>query len=272
MYPRQLTGFVEAEAHVRPILNIGDTGFGALIDANVSYYGDLVYFGLRSQPFGLGRTQGSTAFTQTTLAEGGYNSRPFAIGLGVGLTSVYGDLQELFELTSMAGDSAPGGAWQTGQPETTEWSQDMQHAFALGQRVRLGAQDGLNLLVANTLLYFGGAEGRAANDSASNPGFIWGGTNARLTVPLALNADLFFEGGGGVVGYAYGAVGVFGWLSGNGGPGSVGLLASAGGAGVWSARTRENLRYGYTEEDDTEVAGPMASIGLRYRMGVGGAR
>lgn len=270
MYPRHLTRFLEAEVHLRPILNVGDTGFGILLDANSTYYAEQFYLGLRSQPLGLGRSQGSTMFTQTTLAEGGYNSRPFAIGLGFGFTSVYGDLQELFQLTafdSAASSERGADEWQAGQPETTPWSQEMQHAFALGQRVRLGAMDGLNLMVANTLLYFDGTAGRAADDESSSPGFIWGGTSAKLTLPLALNADLFLEGGGGVVGYAYGAVGVFGWLKGNGGPGSLGLMASAGGAGVWSARTRENLRFNFTEEDQIGIGGPMVSIGLRYRMG-----
>ncbi|HEX7480463.1 MAG TPA: hypothetical protein VF331_21870 [Polyangiales bacterium] len=270
LYPRQLHGFIEAELHLRPLLNIGSAGFGVLMDDHLTYYGEDFYLGLRNEPFGFGRTQGSSAFTQTSSAEGGYNSRPFAIGLAVGFTSVYGDLQEMFNFTASSAKSAAAhGAWQDGQPETGHWSQDMQHAFALGQRVRLGTLDGLNLTVANTLLFFPGGSANA-DGSQSKGGFIWGGTDAKLSIPLAQRADLFLEGGGGVMGYAYGAVGVFGWLRGNGGPGSFGLMASAGGARVWGTRTRPNLRYDYVETDDIVVAGPMVSLGLRYRADVGG--
>ena len=273
LYPRQLTGFVEAELHVRPILNIGQTGFGALIDANLSLYQERYFIGLRSQPLGLGRTAGSTTFTQTSLLEGGYNSRPFALGLGLGVTSVYGDLSRMFEITSFSSDLSSPGAGVTTTPPGS-WRQAMQHAFTLGQRVRLGAMDGLNLTVANNLLYFGGKN--AANSvNAKKAGFIWGGSNARLTVPLALTTDMFFEGGGGVTGFAYGAVGVFSWLRGNGGDGSLGLLASAGGAGVWSTRTRPVFyttgELAYTNEDSVQIAGPLVSLGLRYRYGLGGA-
>ncbi len=271
LYPRQLSGFVEAELHLRPILNIGQTGFGALIDANLSLYQERYFIGLRSQPLGLGRSAGSTTFTQTSLLEGGYNSRPFALGLGVGVTSVYGDLSRMFELTSIDfGSKSPGADVTTTPPGS--WHQAMQHAFTLGQRVRLGAMDGLNLTVANNLLYFGGKDATNSVD-AKKAGFIWGGSNARLTVPLALTTDMFFEGGGGVTGFAYGAVGVFSWLRGNGGDGSLGLLASAGGAGVWSTRTRPVLyttgARAYTEEDSVQIAGPLVSLGLRYRYGLG---
>lgn len=269
MYPRQLHGFVEAEMHLRPLLNIGSAGFGVLIDDHLTYYGESFYLGLRNEPFGFGRTQGSTAFTQTASAEGGYNSRPFAIGLAAGFTSVYGDLQQMFNFTASSNAGGNSAPWQAGQPETGPWSQHMQHAFALGQRVRLGTMDGLNLTVANTLLFFPGGSANA-DGSASKGGFIWGGTDAKLTIPLAQRADLFFEGGGGVMGYAYGAVGVFGWIRGNGGPGSFGLMASAGGARLWGASTRPNLRYGNTESTDIVVAGPMVSLGLRYRAEVGG--
>ncbi len=271
LYPRQLAGFVEAELHVRPILNIGQTGFGALVDANLTLYQERYFIGLRSQPLGLGRTAGSTTFTQTSLLEGGYNSRPFALGLGLGVTSVYGDLSRMFEITSLSDRSSSPGADLTTTPPTP-WHQAMQHAFTLGQRVRLGAMDGLNLTVANNLLYFGGNDATYSVD-AKKAGFIWGGSNARLTVPLALTTDMFFEGGGGVTGFAYGAVGVFSWLRGNGGEGSLGLLASAGGAGVWSTRTRKilytNGALAYTEEDSVEIAGPLVSLGLRYRYGLG---
>ncbi|MEN9579914.1 MAG: hypothetical protein RJA70_2923 [Pseudomonadota bacterium] len=265
-YPRQLHGFTEAEGHLRPILNIGQTGFGVLFDGNLTHYAERYFVGLRSQPLGFGRSAESTAFTQTTLLEGGYNSRPFALGLGVGVTSVFGDLGSMFEVTALSGQAEDGGAPQLGPGP---WRQDMQHAFTLGQRVRLGAMDGLNLTVANNLLYFGG-QTETASRSSEKAGFIWGGTNARLTVPLALNADMFLEGGGGVTGFAYGAVGVFSWLRGNGGPGSLGLLASAGGAGVWSTRTRD-VRFDlaaqpYQEEETIVIGGPLVSLGARYRF------
>jgi len=268
MYPRQLHGFVEAEIHIRPLLNVGTAGAGVLLDDHLTYFAEHYYLGLRNEPFGIGFSEGGTAFTQSTFGEGGYNSRPFAIGLAVGFTSVYGDLQEMFDITSSNDESGSADPWMEGEPELGPRTQDMQHAFALGQRVRLGAMDGLNLMVSNTLLFFPGG-GETADGEEAEGGCIWGGTNAKLTIPLAQRADLFLEGGGGVMGYAYGAVGVFTWLNGNGGPGSLGLMASAGGAGVWGARTQENLRYGYKESEEIVVSGPMVSIGLRYRAALG---
>jgi hypothetical protein len=271
MYPRQLHGFIEAELHLRPLLNMGEAGAGVLIDDHLTYYAEHHYLGLRNEPFGLGFGEDGTAFTQTTFAEGGYNSRPFAIGLALGFTSVYGDLQEMFDITSSDEGAGAAAPWDPSEPELGPWTQDMQHAFAIGQRVRLGALDGMNLLVSNTLLYFPGGGESADGSGESEAGFIWGGTNAKLTIPLAQRADLFIEGGGGVMGYAYGAVGVFTWLSGNGGPGSLGLMASAGGAGVWGARTQENYRYEYKNTEEIVVAGPMVSLGLRYRAALFGS-
>ena len=43
-------------------------------------------------------------------------------------------------------------------------------------------------------------------------------------------------------------------------------MASAGGAGVWGARTQLNLRFQYKETDEIVVSGPMVSLGLRYRF------
>lgn len=271
MYPRQLHGFVEAEMHLRPLINVGEAGAGILVDDHLTYYAKHYYLGLRNEPFGIGFSKSGSVFTQSTFGDVGYNSRPFSVGLAVGFTSVYGDLQEMFDITA-SGDTDEGNetSWEAGQPEEGPWSQDMQHAFALGQCVRLGAMDGLNLSVANTLLFFPGGS-KNADDEESEGGFIWGGTDIKLSIPLAQRVDLFLEGGGGVMGYAYGAIGVFGWLSGNGGPGSLGLMASAGGEGLWGARTRRNLRYHYTDSDDIVVAGPMASLGLRYRAALGGS-
>ena len=88
MYPRQLFGFVEAEIHVRPLLNVGAAGAGVLVDDHLTYYAEHYYLGLRNEPFGIGLNDGGTAFTQSTFLEGGYNIERLRSSRA-GFTSVY---------------------------------------------------------------------------------------------------------------------------------------------------------------------------------------
>jgi hypothetical protein len=132
------------------------------------------------------------------------------------------------------------------------WKED-EFGFVLSQVFRLGPRDGLNLTGRNTLI-----------------NFEWGGAHGAIDIPLTGHTTLFLEGGGSIMGYGMGALGVFTWLKGSGDAGSVGLSASAGFAAVWVGRDYEDEGLQEPEEedgDDITALGPMVSIGIDYRFG-----
>ncbi len=254
LYPRKFDGLAEVSTTVRPIINIGASGFGVLCDLSAAYWAPHFFVDFRIQPLGFGWTEGSKVVSNSMLLSGGYNGRAFAVGLGAGLTSVNGNLSEMMNSFGIgyteAGDSSEG------EPE---WEQSTRHAFSLTQRVRLGAQEGLHISVNNTLLYY-----RAGRNDDNPTGFIYGGTTGRITWPLAMHTDMFVEGGGGVMGFGFGAIGVFTWLRGNGDAGSIGLSASAGAAGIWSEKRRQYATY--TDSERVVISGPMFALGLNIRF------
>lgn len=133
------------------------------------------------------------------------------------------------------------------------WSED-EVGFVLSQVFRLGPRDGLNLTGRNTLI-----------------NFEWGGAHGTIDIPLTGHTAMFLEGGGSMMGYGMGALGVFTWLKGNGDAGSIGLSVAAGFAMVWVNRDYEDEGGQEPPEgeddDDVTAIGPMVSIGFDYRFG-----
>jgi hypothetical protein len=267
-YPRHLTGLFEIDIAVRPIINVGsEGGFGALCDLSFSWWGRYVFANVRMQPLGFGWVDDGQVVTSSLLAEGGYNGRAFALGIGLGIAAVNGDMDNMLGYGSDLATSKDS----SGSEEEPTWEQRTQVGFALSQRVRLGARDGFNVTVSNVLIYH---EDNSDEEDA-RAGFIYGGTNGRISWPLALRVDMFLDGGGGVMGYWYGALGIFTWVRGNGDAGSVGISASAGGAGLSGQRAKTESRTDYQTKEtntytDTErlsIAGPMFSLGLTIRLG-----
>jgi hypothetical protein len=261
VYPRHLPRLAEVALVARPIINVGsDGGFGALCDLSVAWWGRYYFVDLRMQPLGFGWVDDGKIVTNSLLAEAGYHGRAFAVGMGVGLASVNGDMDEMLGYSGAMNKAADEGA--TNEIQEAEWDQRTQHGFSLSQVVRLGAMDGLNLKVSNVLIYHRD-DGDGDEDESS--GFIWGGITGRFAFPLALRVDMFLEGGGGFMGYWFAAVGVFTWLKGNGDAGSVGISASAGGAGLRGVRKKD---YGdYVDTEYLYINGPMFSLGLVTRFG-----
>lgn len=256
VYPRAFRGIGEVQSTIRPIINIGARGFGALSDLMIAYYFPHVFVDFRIQPLGFGWTEGKKVITNSMVLSGGYNARAFAVGIGVGITSVNGNLTDMMNSYGVNGISDASYS-DNSEPS---WEQRTKHAFSLAQRVRLGSKEGLRITIDNTLLYYKKVSG---DDTPS--GFIYAGTAGRITWPLSLRTDMFVEGGGGVMGFGFGALGVFTWLRGNGDAGSIGLSISAGGAGIWSEKQRET--NGYTEIESVTISGPMFSVGMTYRFG-----
>jgi hypothetical protein len=251
----------EVSVVLRPLVNIGTPlGAAVLADIAMTYWGSAYFAGLRIEPLGLGTTKYGSIVATAALAEGGYDGRAFAVGLGVGLAAVNGDLDHMLSVfQSTAADESGSGS-------TTQISRPVTHtAFAMSQVARLGARDGLNLQVRNIIFLH--------EDSATNQsGFIYGGTTGKFSVPAGRRADFFAEGGGGVMGYWFFGLGVGNWIVGNGSPGSWYLSVSAGGAGISTSR-KVTTTYNYggtpytsTYTDDYSVAGPMVSVGLARRF------
>lgn len=259
IFPASLVRLIDFSATLRPVVNVGTPlGGGVLLDAAATYLGKGYFAGVRVHPLGLGATKGGAIVSTSILAEGGYDARPFAVGLGVGVSAVNGNID------SLLGYGQPDPSFQAGTGTGTSTTvRNTNTAVALSQTVRLGARDGLNFALVNVFIYHERPTGET--------GFIYGATTAKLSVPLMQSTDLFAEGGGGVMGYAFGALGVHTWLVGRGDAGSLAVSVAAGGASVWGSQTVEVTVPGntvFTSESRFGIAGPMASLGLQYRMGL----
>jgi hypothetical protein len=257
-YPRHMDRVGELSLAVRPLFNVGsEKGFGMLCDLTVAWWGRGWFLDLRMQPLGFGWTDEGDILSTSLLAEAGFNGRAFALGLGAGAAVVNGDLGENLVQASVYEVKAAGD----GTAEA-KWADRTRAAFALSQVVRLGARDGFHISLYNLLLYYDPPEG-GDSEEAEKAGFYYGGTTGRITIPLAMRVDMFLGGGGGLVGYGFGEVGVFVWARGNGDAGSLGFTAAGGVAGIW----------GNLEGDDGRgtrnvgILGPMISLGATWRFG-----
>ncbi len=259
--PPRVPRVAEASVVLRPLVNVGTPlGVAMLADIAATYWGSAYFAGLRIEPLGLGTTKYGSIVATAALAEGGYDGRAFAAGVGVGVAAVNGDLDHmLLAFGGTVNDSSlEGTTTQVTHPET-------HTAFALSQVARLGARDGLNLQLRNVFFLH-------KDSGSTQSGFIYGGTTGKFVVPAGRRADFFAEGGGGIMGYWFFGLGVGSWLIGNGSPGSLYLSVSAGGAGISSSRkvtetsNYNGQSYTFTYTDDYSVAGPMVSIGLARRF------
>lgn len=253
-YPVRVPHVGEFGGTLRPLINAGSPlGFGVLADVHGSYWGKGYFFSLMVQPLGLGWTDGGNVVSTSALVEGGYDGRAFSVGLGVGMSTVNGDMDSM--LRSYKGEVSNDSGTQVID------TQETHSAFTLSQYVRLGARDGVNLSLRNLLLLHN-------SDSSESSGFIYGGTLGRLTIPLDRRNDIFLEGGGGVMGYWLAGAGVGTWIVGNGSPGSWKLSISAGAAGVWGTKQVTTITDTSTSsyDEDVELAGPMVAFGVTRRF------
>jgi len=252
IYPKEIPNVGEVTVMLRPLLNVNGNGrgFGALNDATVTWWGKHYFLNFRTQPLAFGWTENGNIVSSSILGEGGYNGRAFAVGIGAGIGVVNGDMDSMITTDDWYDDA-------TGKSTAGNGT---KVAFALSQTVRLGARDGLNLVLHNHFLYYN--DRRAKNDDEDDSGFIYGGTNGRLNIPLSDAIDLFLSGGGGRMGYAFGEIGIFAWITGKGDAGSWGLSAAAGGAGIWTEKKLDDW-----DSERTSIAGPLISLGVTHRFG-----
>jgi hypothetical protein len=214
-----------------------------LLDGNLSYYGKHSYAAVRVKPMGFGWTSDDSVFNAMFLAEGGYDGRAFAVGVGAGVGITSGRMQD---------------ALNNSDELTNSSSSDKKAAFAMSQHVRIGPKDGLNLMVYNSFLY-----ATKSLSTGEDVGFTFGSTVGRINCPLGYRLTLFTAGGGGRLGFAFGELGVFIWAKGNGDAGSIGFSGAIGAAGVWA----RDVNGSEDENDNSLLLGPMVSFGFTHRFG-----
>lgn len=262
VFPPYMPNVGEGSVVIRPLINAGTPlGFGVLADLEGSYWGKGWFAGLRIQPLGLGLTDEGTVVSTSGLVEGGYDSHALAVGLGVGLSFVNGDIDYMLRASKSGFDTAS----TAGSPSTQE-IQETHTAPTLSQLARLGSRDGLNLWIHNILIL--------QDNSAGKSGFIYGGTTARASIPTGRRSDVLVEGGGGVMGYWFAGVGIASWIFGNGSPGSWRVSVSVGAAGIQGSKLVVQTipqPSGLSEQTSSfheriEIAGPMVSFGLAHRF------
>ncbi|MBN2802260.1 MAG: hypothetical protein JXR91_04110 [Deltaproteobacteria bacterium] len=248
VYPEKLSNIAEVSFVIRPMISLSSGGgFGSMVEGTATYTGEHYFINLRLQPISIGRDNSNTMANGSMFVEGGYDSRAFGVGLGIGAGFTNAGLNQIINNFYYDGY---GDSTQTG-PE------DSNVGFALSQAVRLGARDGLNLTVYNNFIYIG----------SEHNGFYYGGTIGKISIPLNLKVNLFLYGGGGPIGYGFGEIGVSTWVLGNGGPGSVAITGALGWAGMWKYTDDYYSEDGYYYDETVSVTGPTASLGFVYRFG-----
>lgn len=260
--PPRLGGITDVGVTLRPFMAVGNLGVGSINEVGITYLFEKPWFvEARLQPMTLGWSTDGNLIGVAAIAAGGYDNPLFGIGLGLGFTAANTGITGIGSVpTPSYDDGAGGGSFENVEP-----------GLSVAQIARLGSRDGLHLEVRNTFVlgtveeyqydecyYYG--ECTEPSDPVlvdTYKEFRWSSTRGRLVLPVASTTDLFTEIGGGAAPYFSVEGGVQTWIRGNGDRGSLGASVAAG--------------YGYMEgnpqEDrNVELAGPLLSLGLRWRL------
>jgi len=246
--PPRVDGIWEAGFMARPFLALGDFGFGMVSDAQVGLrHPSNLHLLLLLEPAGLGYASEGNVLALAGNVLAAFDTTVFEIGLGLGWSAVNQDLGG--DESSRAG----GGSLDADIDQ-------VKSGLSIAQLARLGARDGLHLLVRNNFLLY-------------DDEFNYGGTVAEVQVPVSARSWLLARGGGGQAGYAYGEVGLR-WLArGNGDRGSLFLTVAAGGGALSGEQDRtgsyldgqgQEVTYEYTET--VSYGGPMVGFGAEWRL------
>jgi hypothetical protein len=139
------------------------------------------------------------------------------------------------------------GAATLNDPSGTESS-----SISFAQSIRIGARDGLSL-------------GMRSNVVVDRDRFALGSLTGDGQIPIAQRWWLLIRGGGGPIGFAYGDLGVRYLIAGDGGPDSIYLAASAGGAGILRDRACPAFPAPCTRKS-ASYAGPALGLGVEWRF------
>jgi hypothetical protein len=223
--PRPL-GSTLVSVDVRPFFNLLGPGWGAISDATVEHAFARAPFKVVAMvsPLALARGSGQTGLISHARLGGAYATQFVELGLSAG-----GRYQRF----------GPGG-------------------YSLGARLRLGAQDGLNLTTDLTYSvvrnYYTGDVVVAASSLLSS-----------LEVPLRTDLALVVEGGFSFDAWLFGTVGLAHHLGPRGAPGTWSVRA---GLGIAWVLDRFPCQYGDPTpcEGAAWATGPTVSFGLQRRF------
>ncbi|MBN1944361.1 MAG: hypothetical protein JW797_01740 [Bradymonadales bacterium] len=251
--PPRVSGLWEIGFMARPFLALGTMGAGMVTDLEVAYrFPEPVVIELMLEPLGIGFAEEGNVISLAGNLFASYDTPAFQVGLGLGWTVVNDDLTG-----DMVGDADNG----RGIDLTFD---EVSHGLSIAQIARLGARDGLHLLVTNHFVLH-------------EEEFKYGGTRGTIQVPLPTGDTrtwLIARGGGGTAGYAFGEIGLRVMLRGNGDRGSLFVTPTIGGAylqgqkevdcQIWDYETNTTVPGTCTEKID--YGGPMVGFGMEWRL------
>ncbi|RAL25222.1 hypothetical protein DL240_03150 [Lujinxingia litoralis] len=197
--PERLGGLSRLSFTLRPFLALGTVGAGTLSQASASYQLPGPWTAeLLIDPLAIGFSRAGNLLAAIGTAIVSYDTTPFQVGLGVGTTTIN------------------SSTYQSGDSDTGAFGAEL--GFAISQKVRLGALDGLHLEVVN-------------NFFLTSSAFRYGGTAGSAQVPagsIGKSSWIVARGGAGFAGHAFGEVGLKVLAYGNGDRGSLFFTPTVG--------------------------------------------
>jgi len=261
--PARLDRLGEAGFVIRPMLPLDTLGVAFVNEAWVSWtFAGPWYVEGRLSPVGLGWSQDGNPLSVAGVVAGGLDNRFFSVGLGAGGSGLNKDLSVTNYRMEAVSDG--GTLYESMQFDNVD------RAFSVAQQARLGARDGLNLVVRNTFVLvpnYTYDSSECVYDESYDPNcntrkrtgsaFTFGGIAMRGSVPVGARTDLFVDWGTGQAGATWVTGGVATWLHGTGDAGSLGLEVAAGYGEV----------VGSPNQSTIYLNGPLVSAGARWRFG-----
>ncbi len=252
LLPPRPGGTWEMAITVRPFLALGSLGAGMVSDAAVGVrFDEPVHLQAVFQPLGLAFAKGGNVLSAAGNVIASYDTRLFEIGLGAGWSAVNANLDsgKQTSMAEVAGDLS---------------IDRVSSGLSLAQVARLGAQDGISLLVRNTFILY-------------KKEFRWGDMTAAASVPVSEHSWLVGRGGGGTAGSFFGELGLRQLLWGNGHRDSGFVSASLGFAGLSGQKeracapmydrvTREPVDPVGKCYEEVNYSGPMVGLGFEWRL------
>jgi hypothetical protein len=219
-------------------LALGSTlGGGTLGSASVTYrFGAPIVLRASLSPFGIaGPSPSSGGGAITTFGAHvlvGLDTQFVEVGLGVGGATVNQNTNQNFSNPIVTPDT--GGV-------------------TIVEAARIGAHDGLALNFETSAI-------------SANGQFNLGYFVSSVQIPVSRTAMLVIRGGGGVVGFAYGDIGVRVLVAGDGGKGTIALTGFAGGAAIMVDLCSTNPDPpNATSCNNGTLAGPSLGGGIEWR-------
>ncbi|RDV39482.1 hypothetical protein DV096_02610 [Bradymonadaceae bacterium TMQ3] len=197
--PPRLPGLARLSFTLRPFLALGTVGAGSLSEASAAYQFKGPWTAeILVDPLAVGFSRATNLLAVIGTAIVSYDTTPFQVGIGVGTTTINST------------------AYQSGSSDTGGFGAEL--GFAISQKVRLGALDGIHIQLVNNFFLYDGA-------------FRYGGTAGGAQVPagsIGKSSWIVARGGAGFAGHAFGEVGLKVLARGNGDRASIFFVPTVG--------------------------------------------